>query len=108
MAVDVPQFDLPFRFKNGKPAVVEQGSTDDVENSVEIILRYPQGFLDHSPQFGTPDQTFRMGGVDVDAMRQAVERWLGDAGRVFITEQADRFDALVRKVKVDVQGGEDG
>jgi hypothetical protein len=68
-------------------------------------LRYPIGFLDHSPRFGVDHQIFKQAPLDVDLMRQQVERWLGNAGRVWIKENADQFASMVRKVRVDVAGG---
>jgi phage baseplate assembly protein W len=54
----VPHFAVPFRFENGRPAVVEQDSVEEVESCVEAILRTIAGTRIGAPSFGIPDESF--------------------------------------------------
>jgi hypothetical protein len=56
--VDVPHFALPFRLVDGKPAVVEQDSYEEIYDCAQAIARCPQGFRLEAPTFGVPDQAF--------------------------------------------------
>lgn len=104
----LPHFGHPFRFENGRAVVVEQNSLDDVATCVETIVRYRQGDRIAVPNFGIDDLTFTEGDLDLDAMVQAIERW-EERVDVLISEAPDRFDELVRFVRVQVtRGAPDG
>lgn len=105
--VEVPHFDLPFRFVNGRAAVVEQESIKEVTNCVEAILRYPLGFRDELPEFGAPDQVFTEGPIDTDELESIVHRWEPRA-EALIEEQTDLLDAALRHVNVQVGDSEIG
>lgn len=55
---DVPHFAFPFRYRNGRAVLVEQGSAQEIEGNVELILSTVQGRRETQPEFGIPDQTF--------------------------------------------------
>lgn len=100
-----PKLAFPIRFAGGRPVTVEQDSLDEIAQCVEVALRYPVGFRHDLPEFGTPDQTFRMNGADPDAIRRAVARWEPRV-EALVDERPDVFDALVSRVTVEARGGE--
>jgi hypothetical protein len=105
VAVDVPHFDLPFRFDHGAAAVNEQDSLDDIAVCVEAIVRYEQGQRPELPEFGIPDYTFRQGDFDTDDLQDAIEVW-EERADLLIEDDYDRFDELVQLVEIRVSGGE--
>lgn len=99
--VDIPQFDLPFRFVNGKEVVVEQDSDEDVENCVEAILRTVQGDREDLPDFGILDMTFRPQPLNLDLV---VADILANEPRaqVLIEQHPDIVSSLIARVQVQV------
>lgn len=55
---DVPHFAVPFRIENGRVAVVERDSVEEIESCVEAILRTIVGTHIDNLDFGIPDETF--------------------------------------------------
>lgn len=102
---EVPQYARPFRIVGGREVVVEQDTTREIMDCVETVLRCPVGARDETPEFGTPDQVFREGGVDVDAVRSAVDRW---EPRADATVSADEVIDLAQQVRVNLRGDADG
>ena len=99
---DVPHFDLPFRFTASQAAVVEQDSVEEIAECVLAILLCPQGYRVELPEFGLADPTFSTPGVDLAAVRQAVELWEPRAD-LLLTQRPDALDELIRRVQVLVQ-----
>jgi phage baseplate assembly protein W len=98
---DVPHFALPFRYEGRSVAVVEQDTVDDVAVCVESVLRTRPGDRDELPAFGAADPTFTQTPLDTEALVAQIEAWEPRA-RVLVEEDPDRFDATVRRVRVDV------
>lgn len=100
MAIATPQFDYPFRLNSAGTGFVELEQDSDREILVACysILATEQGSRDEEPEFGLPDQTFRLGRADLDELRDVVEEWEPRASAI-----ADAtFDGLVQRVKVSV------
>lgn len=97
-----PHFDLPFRFENGIISVVEQDSYDDVTNCVETILRYRKGFrlLDNKANFGIDAPEFEMAPIDINLIFDNILDQEPRA-RVTVTEEIDRLDTLITKIRVE-------
>ena len=98
---EIPHFSQPFRFGGPQAAVSEQDSVDEVADCVLTVLVCPFGYRDELPEFGLPDPTFG-GGVDVDEIREVVERWEPRAA-LLLEERPDLWDELVARVEIDVR-----
>lgn len=105
MAILIPHFSLPFRFKTSAGvkvvAVVEQDSYDEIFDAVEVIVRYPRGSQAGFEDFGVTDQTFASPRYDHDLLRAEIEEWEPRAEAV-IEEEPLRFADLIERVRVDV------
>jgi phage baseplate assembly protein W len=97
--IQIPHFSLPFRIHNGSAVVVEQDSTDEILDCVQAICSYPAGSRPEQPDFGIPDQTFRQGGVDTDAIAAAVDQWEPRAHAVASADNSSLAD-LISQVAV--------
>lgn len=99
--LDIPHFDLPFRFGLGGSAVcVEQDSVDNVENCVEALFRTEVGQRLEMPEYGIPDQTFTEGGPDPTALATAIDKWEPRAASTLTVTNPDSTDANSFKVTV--------
>ncbi len=105
--IDLPHFTHPFRFDNGRAAVAQQNSDDDIWTCIETIVRFHKGDRIADPEFGITDPSFAEGQVDVEAIRREVEK-LEDRAALVIAEHPDRFDELVRHVLIEAKGDSDG
>lgn len=66
---DVPQLAIPFRLTaTGREQLVEQGTLEELAQHAVVAGRIIPGTLDADPTFGTTDQTFREGGIDLDRL----------------------------------------
>jgi phage baseplate assembly protein W len=95
---DVPHFAVPFTVTDGKAAVVEQDSIDDVTQSVFVLLATEQGTYQPIPDLGIEDPTFRLNGVDLDELAAEVEEF--EPRAELLTET--QWDGLLQEVKVKV------
>lgn len=93
-----PHLKIPFEVNDGQVAVVEQDSIDDVTGCVFSVLATERGTRPELPEFGLADPTFRLGGVDLDELRDVVEEWEPRA-EVFTEAQ---WDQLLEEVRVRV------
>lgn len=96
---DTPHLALPFRVTNGRPAVNEQGSLDDVAACVRAVLLTRPGERDALPDFGTPDFTFQQLPVDLDALVALVEA-AEPRARVLAEQNPDLFREAVLAVRL--------
>jgi hypothetical protein len=103
----IPHLTLPLRMTGSGLAWAEQDTLDEIASSVEAILRYQPGDLDHEPALGMPDQAFRQGGADADEILAVVERW-DERAEVVVTEDPSRLDELIDTVRVDVSAVSEG
>lgn len=106
--INTPQLAYPFEITaSGAVREVEQDSLDEIAMSIEIILRYPLGYRDELPEFGIPDLGFRESTEDIAAMlADYVTRWETRAP-VFIEEQPQQWDQMVREFLIRLQGSPD-
>ena len=70
-----PQWDLPFTFTGDSVREIEQGSDEDIQNCIWVILSYEPGQLICNPDFGVLESVFRKSGTNLDVIRQAITRW---------------------------------
>lgn len=101
---DVPHFQFPFDFVDGKAAEVEQDTMDDVAGCVAVILLYPRGFRESLPGFGRPDPTFTAP-LNTERIRRAVSEWEPRA-ELTVEDNVDAFDRGVHRVRALVKTGE--
>lgn len=107
-SVDIPHFDLPFRFEGGKAAVVEQDSLDEHVACIRAILAFPLGFRSELPDFGVSDMVFKKQSSRGagDELRAAISLWEPRA-EVLITDEPDLVDEMVRQIGIEVRGVND-
>lgn len=99
---DSPHFRFPFKFTAAGPAdVMEQDSSEDIAQCVEIILRFPLGMRIDIPEFGISDQTFREKGPDLNELRTAIARWEPRAD--IVMDQT--LDELIGRAHIKLRGG---
>jgi hypothetical protein len=80
--MDVPQFSLPLRLQGTGFALAEQGSSDELADRVNVLVRTPPGWLDGRPGFGLADQAFRKTGADLAEVGRQIDVWVPDAATV--------------------------
>lgn len=98
--VDIPHFDLPFRFDSSGHAVeADQDSLEDVTNCVAAIFRTRHGERLERPLFGIPDQTFVMQPLDAESILESA--LLFESRAHLLLEQApDLFANMTADVMV--------
>lgn len=85
-------FATPFRFgPDGKAAVNEQDSSEDVAACVDTILRYRTGQRDTAPSFGIDDPVFEQAPVNGGAIIASIEEQEPRA-RAALYDVEDAFD----------------
>lgn len=62
----IPKLRIPLRLENGRLALVEQSSQDNVAACVYAILSYERGSRIEDPDFGVEDPTFGTVPLDLD------------------------------------------
>jgi hypothetical protein len=102
MPVQIPHFDMPFRFAPGGSVVtVEQNSQEDIDNCVEAIVRTPLGFRAYVPRFGIFDPAFEIQPINTDVINAQIS--LNEPrAQAQIRQDPDAFDELIVHVKVGV------
>lgn len=105
--VQVPHLKMPLNFTHGPAPLVEQDSLEEVAQCAETVLATPQGYRDELPTFGTPDQTFSVGGIEPRLLMDALERW---EPRAVVAIETDDIllEELVMFARVDLMGEEGG
>lgn len=63
---------FPIRFADGAAVTVEQDSADHKRDRINVLVHTPLGSRLDDPTFGIPDQLLRAGGVNIDALAEAV------------------------------------
>lgn len=101
MRVATPHFGIPFRVIEGKVAVVEQDSEQEIEQCVEAILSTRIGSRLDEPEFGIPDGLFELlpPNPNVDAVLAAIEEW---EPRVRALGSAE-VEELTSRVKIELE-----
>jgi phage baseplate assembly protein W len=97
-----PHFAIPFRLNGYKGAfVTEQDSEEEIQDCVEVIVRYTEGQRPEKPEFGIPDITFSMPSPDVTHIRRSILAWeprtTMDVGKAIF----DRIDPMIQRIRVE-------
>lgn len=70
----IPKLRVPLRLENGRLALVEQDSQDNVAACVYAILSYERGSRLEDADFGVEDPTFGTMPIDVDEWLEQIAR----------------------------------
>lgn len=89
---DNPHFQVPVTLVDGQVRMVEQDSDEEITQCVLAVLRTPVEFRDDLPEFGTPDQLFKMAGVNPALVKAAIETWEPRATAEVQEQLADLID----------------
>lgn len=81
----------PRLLTNGRLATVEQGSSMEIAQRVNILCRTPPGWLDGRPAFGLAEDTFRPAGADIAEVDRQLQA-LGPDVYYAITEDTSLMD----------------
>lgn len=73
--MDSPHIKQPFRIIGHAVQMVEEDSPIEIAQAAQTVLMFEIGERDDLPEFGVDPQVFRMGGVELDAFRAALEDW---------------------------------
>jgi hypothetical protein len=98
-----PHLRWPLRVVNGAYDVVEQDSPEEIRQCVEITCRTPRGSRMSLPDFGLPDQAFRMGGPSRAQIEAAIARWEPRAPVAIDVDFPDLVDDTLARVGVTVE-----
>lgn len=97
MAIEIPHFDLPFRYKGTSPVVAEQDSLADIVNCVEAIILTRVGERVEIPTFGIDEPALEQQPIKLQDMLVQIELNEPRASIVF-----DQRPDIVDKLIVDV------
>lgn len=102
MPVQTPHLAFPFRCENGRVAVIEQNSIQEVVQCVLACLSTPYGSRQDDPEYGIDAGLFSKQSIrqDVAPILAAVEEAEPRASLLGEVELED----LVRRVVVEVEG----
>ncbi|HEX4501087.1 MAG TPA: hypothetical protein VH187_08000 [Scandinavium sp.] len=100
-SIIAPEIAVPFTFDipNGDVQQIEQGSDEDIVSRIWIVLSYEPGMFSGDPTFGIPQQVFRKGGADLNAIERAILNFVPDA-QVIIERNLDWFATLVDQIQI--------
>lgn len=101
---ETPQFAFPFRINGVTAAEHEQDESDEVFEAAVAVLKTVKGTRDDIPAFGIPDLPFLK--IPQREIVKALEKWEPRAA-YRVTVQPDFYDALIKRVLVDIQGSTD-
>lgn len=100
-----PHFQVPFAWDaDGHAKVVEQDSTEEVQQCVEAIVRTPVGHRLELPTAGMPDMVFDQGGPLIGPVERAIANWEPRANVVLDLDHDDIADMLEWTLGIGVQG----
>jgi len=100
----IAHFAFPFTLAGSSFAVVEQDSSDEIVQCVEVLLSTTRGQRVELPEYGIGDPLFK-DSVDVQDALNAIADWEPRAS-VVINTNIDSVDELVRHVRVQVEEGD--
>lgn len=94
-------FSFPFRFGgDGAAVVVEQGTFEEIEQNVKVLVLTELGERLEVPDFGVSDPTFASE-IDIEAIAAAAEEW--DERASVVVAEPDSLRMLVRNLIVQVE-----
>lgn len=97
---EVPHFAFPFRIVGGKAAVVEQGTPEELEQNVKVLMLTQVGERLEAPDFGIDDPVFQTT-IDTEAIIAAAATW-DDRVDVLIDQDYDEVNSMVRRLRTQV------
>jgi phage baseplate assembly protein W len=65
----------PFTLTAHGAKVIEQGTTEDIEQCVYRVAVFPEGTREDLPEYGIPPLLFSTAPLDQTLLQEAVERW---------------------------------
>lgn len=80
--------------------VVEQDTTDEVAQCVEVLMLTVEGERIELPEYGVPDLAFSTG-IPMTELETRIEEWEPRA-EFLLEEDHDELDELVRRVQIKV------
>lgn len=92
----IPKFRVPLQLQNGRLALVEQDSEDNVAACVYAILAYERGSRLEDPNFGVDDPSFETVPVDTDEWLEQIAAYEPRA-QVQTTEEILELTETVRE-----------
>lgn len=97
----VPHLSVPLRLAGSTLATVEQDSAEEQLQRVYAVLNTRLGTRDDLPDFGSPDEAFSSGGVDLDELERSASIWLDfDVGALRESGQLAELASGLDRVKV--------
>jgi len=104
----VPHLRVPFRIeRSGNAQLVEQDSSDEIVQSVRVLLSTLVGQRLEVPGYGIPDQAFLAdSSLSTAVLSSQVKKWEPRAD-VRIKESIDRSNSGIRRVLVEVATSDD-
>jgi len=105
VAIENPCYDFPYRVDNtGRPVEVEQNTTEEIANCVQVALLTPTGTVDLIPEYGTAPRVFSQLPADTGRLVGQAERCEPRAS-LLAEQDLDRAVDGVLAVRVEVTGG---
>jgi len=97
--IRTPKLAVPFNIRGSKATVIEQDSTEEIEQTTLAILRTPVGSHIDDPNLGLPDPSF--GGASYEDVQEAVKRSEPRAVTVFTSDAIDEQYEQVVSVQLE-------
>lgn len=94
----IPKFRIPLQMQNGRLALVEQDSQDNVAGCVYALLSYERGSRVEDPDFGVEDPTFSQLPFDTQEWLEQIHRYEPRAGVATSEEAFDLIDTILVEV----------
>lgn len=87
---------LPFNITKAGAKTNQQGSAQDVQDSVLNICLCPEGTREDNSQFGIPELTWEVGGLDLRLLEEAIRRWEPGAPEEAVEQALSRRERIVQ------------
>lgn len=98
------QLAYPFaRSTTGDVGTVLQDTPEHVMSMVNVVVRYPTGYLGDEPDFGIPWPEFANAPIDPQPIVAAIEAHVPGVGQIEDAEYADALGAAIRNVELDIR-----
>jgi hypothetical protein len=101
---DQPHIRNPFNFgpHGESPKTNEQDSPEEIEDCVENILRYTEGFRDDLADFGIPDQAFKQAPISMAPIIEKILKYEPRAAAL-VSRDDKSLEELIERVRVSFQ-----
>lgn len=103
-SVMVPHFLFPFQLNGNAFAVIEQDTSQEIQQCVEILLLTPIDSRLVLPDYGTPETLFTQQPVNVPAILAKLNNWEPRAA-VTLAQTLNTINEMVSYILVKVTGG---